>query len=246
MTETIYPQWRDEQTHSHYPFADGASLVNSSGDQIPEGLLLDARLYPVGGQEGQFLSRITAGVTEVVLGVSDATGELCTGSFDPSAPLDAVKMTDAYGRPAGVLVANTDQLGLLGSWGPGDHLFTAENAEFTAAVVVPTPQIGVRGIITEDGEIFMGNVWIVGEEGVFVRKESGTIRVDVLGDPLAQKRYCEEKLAYVQRWFVQTINGIGPDLRSDFKFLPGSAAASDTVLRIDPTTNGLILKLVGI
>jgi hypothetical protein len=246
MQETIYPQWRNEHDHSHYPFADSASLVNGIGDRIPEGMLLDARLYPIGGSEDQHLARIVASPEQVSIFVASGAVETASASFDPAAPTDTLRLTDAYGRPAGVLVGNPDQLALLASWGPGDHAFTADSAAFTATVVVPTPQIGVRGVILENGEILVGDTWIVGEEGVFVREEGGNIRVDVIGDPLAQKRYCEEHLAYIQRWFVQTINGIGPDKRGDFKLLPGSQAASDTVLRIEPTANGLRLKLIGV
>jgi hypothetical protein len=244
--ETIFPQWRNEHDHSHYPFSDSASLENAEGDRIPENLFLDARVYPIGGSEEQYLSRINASTTLVSIFVASEAVELASASFDPSAPTDTLRLTDAYGRPAGVLVADPEQLALLGSWGPGDHLFTAESAAFTATAVVPTPQIGVRGVVLESGEVFVGETWFVGEEGVFVRKEGETIRVDIIGDPMAQKRYCEEHLAYVQSWFIQTINGIGPDRRGDFKLLPGSQAASDTVLRIEPITNGLTMKLVGV
>lgn len=247
MTEAIlYPEWRNEHEESTYPFADGATLRNADGDVIPKGLFLDARLYPVGGQVRQFLSRVTASPTEITLAVSDASGELASGAYDPATPEDVVPLSDAYGRPAGVLVGSPEELAVLASWSPGDHLFTEAQAEFTATVVIPTPQLGVNGIVLDDGELFTGAVWIIGAQGVFLTREAGNIRVDVMGDPKAQQRFCSEYLPYESPWFVQTINGISGNEYGDFKLLPGSAAASDTILRIERSSSALVLKLIGV
>jgi len=246
VTEDLYTEWYNQNEHSKYPFADGAALANSDNDVIPKGLLLDAHIYPSGGGVRQFLSRITTSPTEVVMAISDASGELASGSYSPSSPPDSIALTDVYGRPAGILVGGQAQLAVLAAWAPGDHLFTVDQAELTATAVVPVPDVGVRGVVLESGEIFTGDVWLVGEDGVVVTKRDQHIRVDVVGDPYAKKKYCGENNAYSPQWFLQSINGIHADPYGDFKFLPGSEAASDTILRVEKSAHGLVLSLAGV
>lgn len=245
MTEKyLFPEWRDQQMDSKYPFADNATLTNGV-DSIPRTLFADARLFVIGGGARQFLSRIRGGTTGATVYISDESEEIIASGFlDFSAIGDTIELKDAYDRPAGVLVSSPEQLATLSSWTTEDHDFTVDQAEFTATVVAPQPQLGVRGFLAE-GKLFAGDVYLVGEQGVFLTMDGEFIRVDIVGDPRARQRFCEQLFSFDQPQFLRTINGYSPDEFGDFKILAGAQAASDTALRLVLQSNGLGLKLIG-
>ena len=242
--KVLFPEWRNEQTKSKYPFADSATLNNGT-DFIPKSLFVDARLFVIGGGARQFISQVTVATEGVYIYISDENEEIIASGYVELASITGtVELLDAYERPAGVLVGEVSQLATLASWAAGDHTFEIDETEFTATVVVPQPQIGVRGFLVE-GKLFAGDAWIVGEQGVFLTLDGEYIRVDIVGDPLARQRFCEQVFSYDQPWFIRTITGYTSDEYGDFKIMAGSQLASDTVLRIEQRKNGIGFKLVG-
>ena len=240
----LFPEWRNQQTESKYPFADIATLTNGA-DVIPPSLFADARLFVIGGGARQFLSRISVGIDSVAIFISDESEEvIAVGELDFINVGETIALFDAFGRPAGVLVSTIEQFATLASWSAGDHDFTIAQTEFTATVVVPQPQIGVRGFVAE-GKLFAGDVYLVGEQGVFLTLDGEFIRVDIVGDPRSRQRFCEQLFSFEQPWFVRTINKHAPDEFGDFKILAGAQLASDTVLRIETQPAGLGFKLIG-
>lgn len=240
----IFQEWQDQQADSAYPFADNATLTNGV-DTIPKGLFVDARLYVIAGGARQFLSSVVVSTLGAYLNISDENETvIATGYLDFGAIGTTIELLDPYGRPAGILVSPPAQLGTLASWTVGEHAFALDETEFTATVVVPQPQIGVRGFLVE-GELFAGDTYLVGEQGVFLTLDQGYIRVDIIGNPRARQVFCEQVFSFEQPWFLRTINGYGPDEYGDFKILANDALASDTVLRIESQSNGLGFKLVG-
>lgn len=240
----VFPEWRNEQTESKYPFADNATLTNGV-DVIPKSLFVDARLFVIGGGARQYLSRIAGGVEGATIYVSDENEEtIASGYLDFSAIGGTVELLDVYGRPAGVLVGEEEQLATLTSWTAENHDFGIEETEFTATVVVPTPQVGVRGFLVE-GVLFAGDVWMVGEQGVFLTLDGEYIRVDIVGDPRARQRFCEQLFSFEQPWFLRKLSGLTPDEYGDFKILAGAQLASDTALRVELDENGIGFKLIG-
>lgn len=240
----LFPEWRNQQSESKYPFSDNATLTNGV-DTIPRSLFADARLFVVGGGSRQFLSQISVGIDSATISISDESeAVIATGELEFTAIGETIALTDPFGRPAGVLVSTVEQLATLASWAVGDHVFDLEHTEFTATVVAPQPQIGVRGFIAQ-GKLFAGDVYLVGEQGVFLTLDGEFIRVDIVGDPRARQRFCEQLFSFEQPWFVRTINGHSSDKFGDFKILAGAQLASDTVLRIEPRAAGLGFKLIG-
>ena len=59
MPDIRSAEWRRYNEPTKYPFADEATLVNDAGVFLPETLFIDAILYPVGGREQMYLSRVT-------------------------------------------------------------------------------------------------------------------------------------------------------------------------------------------
>lgn len=243
----IFQEWRDRWNETKYPFSDAASLVNADGVEILPTLFDDARIFPIGGTAGAWLNRISLvnGVITFAVASPDV-GELATGTYDLyGAAKDRIALTDAYGRPAGVLVSDNARLAALGGvYAEGATVtFEQDETEFTAAVVVPMPNVGVRGVLLDDGTLLAGDVWLVGEGGVVLRKESDTIRVDILGDPYAKRKDCEkDNVPTVPFCGLRTINLIPPDETGDFKITTGGNTAADNILRVENNNGAVKLK----
>lgn len=264
----LYPQFRDQFEPTKYPFGDRASLRNSEGRIILEGTFLDAHLYPIGGREGIYLSSVVVTHQDVTLWIGDSVQkQLASGVITvPNFP-DHVLLQDAYDRPAGILVSSPDRLAMFYTWGIGAHEFTPTQSQFAATCCMPTPEIGVRGIILEDGSIFTGKVWIVGDDGVVVRYETvmlpracnqpaetiNVIRVDIVGDPLFRRRLCEDKELFTTPNPVRIVrirNGdyvfeCTPNEFGNMTIQMNDNLAADTVLRVRTTEEGIVFEAVG-
>lgn len=243
----LFPEFRDEQEFSRYPFADSATLLSSTNQTIPPETLLDASVHPIGGRERMYIQSVRVQSRLVTLTISDPRGQaLCSGSFDPLDPPYQIPLSDAYGRAAGVLVSEPLRLSIFSSWPVGLHTFTLGATEFAASCTIPTPEIGVRGLLTEAGDLFTGDIWIVGDNGVVVRQEGdGIIRVDIVGDPLFVRRVCApEDLFNIPR-FIKTVNGCPPDAAGNYNLNVGPHNAEDTILRIYPEGGGVRIEAVG-
>jgi hypothetical protein len=246
-----FPEWRDEARDTKYPFSDSATLTNGSVT-LPKSLLLDARLYPIGGGPRVFLSTMRLSADRTVrLGISaEGTGELAstTMSLDDVPVNGELALEDAFGRPAGIFVSEEEALAALSAFPQGAHTFEIFQTEFVATVVVPQPHLGVRGFLLDDGNVIAGDALLVGEDGVVLREEEGGIRVDVLGDPLGRRKLCltEENTDLGRYCPLLTINEIPPNENGNFDLLPSSNRALNSVLRIEPLGDGLQIRAVGL
>lgn len=246
MARTIlFPDWQNEQEHSAYPFTDDTTRTNGI-DTLSNSVFLDARLYLIGAEGPLYLSSINVEAEQAVFTIRDAQNTRATGTYNFESGASRIGLVDEYGRPAGVLVGTAESLSFFSTWPLGEHLFTQEQAEFMSTVTIPTPQIGVRGFITENGTFFTKDVWLLGEQGVFFTRESpGVIRVDIVGDSAAKRKFCDALGDFQPTRFVRTLSGMGPNTYGDFKLLSGGNEALDTVLRIQPIQNGLSIRLIG-
>lgn len=246
-TRILHTEYREEQAAPRYPFADTANLQSNDGRSIPPDVFLDASLYPIGSGPRLFLAAITIATSQITFSLSDVTyTTLATAAFDPLAPPSLLQFTDQYGRPAGILVAQPSLLNQFRTWPVGRHTFPLGATEFVASCVIPTPEPGVRGILTETGDLLTGDVWLVGDRGVVLRRDDdGAIRIDVVGDPLYIRQLCEQVDRFSSPLFVRTINGYPPDKHGNFNLTVGSNRATKTVIRIYPAGDGLTIEAVG-
>lgn len=240
--EIVYEEWRNQNEQINYPFSDDATLRNAAGDVIDRGLFVDARLYPLGGAEGLYLSRVSAleDVIRFYLAIPDGT-EIAYAELDLLAiPSDGVvPVVDIVGRPAGALVSSPDRLAAAsGSFERGDTLFTSDATQFAPSVIVPMPELGVRGFVTDDGDEVYGPVYLIGEQGVVLSAVGSVIRVDAIGNPHAKKEDCQTQDPLDPFCAVKTINKIWPDANGDFKLTIGGNSARDNIFRIIQTDDG--------
>lgn len=246
----IFPEFRDEFEFTKYPFTDTATLVASdTGQALERDTFLDASLYVIGAANQVRIARIEVETREVTIWISDRRNQdLASAVFDPLNGPEEVEVTDLFGRPAGVLVSDAIRLARFSAWQNGTHTFPLQAAEFVSACVIPTPETGVRGLVTADGEVLAGDVWLVGENGVVVREDPDnecTIRIDIVGDPLFVRQLCVPIDLFNTPNFLRTINDCPPDKYGDFKLEVGANISSKPVLRINPVDDGLKIEAVG-
>jgi hypothetical protein len=241
---TLHPEFRDRHEKSNYPFSDNA-ILSSVNVEIFTDTFIDASIYAIGGAENAALKSVVIGRNTATLYIGDAANvSRVTGVVDFLNPVSSVPLQDSLGRPAGVLVSDANRLSIFQAWDIGNYQFN--NAEFAASVVMPMPEIGVRGFRTEAGELLAGDVWLVGENGVVIREEStNVIRFDFVGDTLFARKLCVDEGMFTTPTFLKTINGQAPDAQGDFKFNIGENSTADTVLRVVPTDGGLKISAVG-
>lgn len=244
-------------------------MQNDDGLFLPESLFLDATFYPIGGGERLRLSRVTVDHQEVTLFIGDdVTEHLASATFDLVSPPDNLAFQDVYDRPAGLIVSEAARLAVFQAWPTGSHAFSVDQSELAATCCIPTPEIGVRGFLTEAGDLLTGDVWLVGDDGVVLSKETivdsragvlggvqtyEVIRVDIVGDPLFRRRLCQGNNNFVSPRLLQQLtvqDGCRkvvclPDEYGDFKISVGHQDAVDTILRIRSTPAGLVIEAVG-
>lgn len=257
MSKHLFQDWRDEQRKVQYPFADTATLTNDIVT-FPDSLFVDGRLYPIGGGPRLYISEVKREVDVITLTLrSEASADLATASFQiASPPVNGIlTFTDQYDRPAGVLVSTARELAIFGAIDQGTYSFTITQTEFAAAAVVPMPDAGVRGIITEDGDLVAGDVWFVGENGVVLRKDGEVLRIDIVGDPFAERALCtdeqeedisDDEGALAPYCPLLTINEYPADDYGNFEMRVGGNQVQQPILRIEPgkDANSLMVKLL--
>lgn len=250
----LFPQFRDEQSASRYPFADNALLSSNSGTiTIPSDVFVDASIYGIGLGVQVYISSIvvTAQTLTIYIGDNGGTNKL-SGSYPILAPpaSGVIDFTDTYGRPAGILLADkvvngASPLNVFAAWPVGVYTFAAASTEFVASVVIPANEPGVRGFVTEQGDLLTQDIWLVGNAGVVLRRVNGEIRIDVIGVPLFKRLVCAPQTEFPTKKFLKTINQCGPDEYGNFTFTATEKTAAHTVARIYPLNETLVFDTVG-
>ena len=252
----LFPDFRDEQGDSRYPFIDSATLLADDGvTTISRDTFIDATLYPIGARGHIYVSAVIVTPQKITLRIGDArTKNIAETSFVPN-PIqtpenDSLTLTDVRGRPAGALIANADKLVLFAGWSIGTYTFTPAATEFVAAVCIPANEPGVRGVITETEDLITGDLWLIGDGGVILRHEGEQngyqiIRVDIVGVPLFSRFLCIPFERFAPKNFVKTINNCPPDEYGNFTLTATGAEVDDTVLRITNRDGIIFIDAVG-
>lgn len=248
MSEYRFQEFYDEYAATRYPFLDTCTLRADTTQQLDLDLFLDAILYPIGNTLSLHIATISVQSRLVIITIADSRKVVvATASFDPFGVVDYVAVTDTFGRPAGALISDSDRLSRFSSWVEGLHTFPTAAAVFVPSCVIPVPAAGVRGIATTQGDTLTGSVVLVGGPGVVLRAVGDRgIRIDIIGDPLYRRRLCEAASAFQTPLFVQTINNCPPDQYGNISITVGSQLAEKTILRLNQTTDGLIIEANGV
>jgi len=249
----IFPEFREEQGDSKYPFADSATLQSTnSGVSFRKDVFIDAVFYPVGGGTAVYISSVVVSVNKITIVVRAVDPEITiSAEYDPlELPANnTLSFYDEYGRPAGVMIFDRDRIVEITQWGIGTYVFTREAAEIVSTAFIPAQEPGVRALTVNGKEFVTGDVCLVGTDGVVLTENNGVIRVDIVGVPLFQRAACDAagKKKQPQR-FVSTINDCGPDEFGNFTITATDANITNndtTVLRVYPSDFGLFIEAAG-
>jgi len=124
--DVIYPEWRDNNRHTRYPFIDNATMTSINGVSIPNTVFVDAKLYPPSRSGAGYISSITRSNEAVSIVYSDEDGERAFGSFSIGAePADnVIAFLTEDSQPAGVMVVDPDGYNVFAGWGAGTYEFS--------------------------------------------------------------------------------------------------------------------------
>lgn len=252
----LFPDFRDEQSDSRYPFVDTATLVATDGvTAINRDTFIDASLYVIGGRNHLYISTVIVTPQKITLRIGDENNSnLAETSFAPN-PIqtpdnDTLTLTDTRGRPAGALIANADKLVLFAGWDIGTYTFTRAATEFVATVRITANEPGVRGLLTATNNLITGDLWLIGDGGVVFRYEGEQngcqiIRVDIVGVPLFSRFLCIPFERFTPKNFVKTINNCPPDEYGNFTLTATGFEVDDTVLRVTNRDGIIFIDAVG-
>lgn len=256
MSERIlFPPFRNEQGASRYPFTDDSKLQASGTSFIIDpACFTDASFYPIGGGDAVYLYQIVVSALNFEFFVRTSNPSvIIRGAYDwRNPPVNGViDFYDDYGRPAGLILVDKDQMQQFSSLNVGTYNFGLSAAQFVATTFIPAKEPGVRAIQSANGaSFFTGDMWLLGSDGVVVRAETDhIIRIDIVGVPLYKRVACDTGTPAPPTKFLKTINGCPPDEFGNFtitateKGLP--AGRDDTVVRIYPTDGGLVFEAIG-
>ena len=256
MSERIlFPPFRNEQGASRYPFTDESKLLASGTSfVIDPACFIDASFYPIGGGGAVYLYQLTVSALNfefVVRTVNPSV--IIRGTYDWRNPPEngIIEFYDDYGRPAGIILVDKNQMQQFSSLNVGTYNFGENSAQFVATTFIPAREPGVRAIKSSDNASFLtGDMWLLGDDGVVVRAEGNhVIRIDIVGVPLYKRVACDTGTPAPPTKFLKTINGCPPDEFGNFtitatdKGLP--SGRDDTIVRIYPADNGLIFEAIG-
>lgn len=247
----LFPQFRDEQSDSKYPFADSGTLAADTGIKIDNDLFIDASFFGVDAGERVYISSIVVTTQTVTITIGDfASPVRMTGSYAVFSPPEngVINFTDTYGRPAGIMLAASGECNLarFSSWPLGQHNFTIEATEFVSTVVIPAKEPGVRALTPDPQKLQTGDVWLVGGNGIVLRAEGDhVIRIDIIGVPLFKRLMCEPRTTFPTKTFLQTINNCGPDEYGNFTITATNKSVNHPAIRIYPNNGKLTIDTIG-
>jgi hypothetical protein len=262
VSDIRYPEFLASLENTRYPFIATASLSNGSVSFL-EGTFLDAHLYAVGGGKRYYISKVVVESDQCTITIGDDQDVASlTGVVGIPVTTSAVRLTDIYGRPGGILVSEPDRLAVLSAWGVGTHTFERAQTEFCVTCQMPIPDPGVTGFRLENGDILSGRVWFVGDDGVIlstsvINDKNGNpfdrLRIDAVGDPLYLQRLCTSENLFVPVNPVRTIRVINgdysfdcqPDEQGNFNIQMNDSLAADAALRIRTTPEGIVFEVEG-
>lgn len=236
MPRVIFPEFRDQYKATKYPFVDTATLT--SGDlTIPKEIFCDASIYIPGATPPVFISNLKITGTEDTITVSDYSKKYtATGIINPTA--NTIELYSPNNKQVGILVATTN-LTYFTNIPNGEYEFTYRATSLAPRCIIPLKDTGVTTIGVVDGESLEGNVWLCGKDGIILRYVDGSVRIDIVGEPL----FKQEDPNFRFPSFVQTINGFESDEFGNFNI---TVVNQDDILRINSNSDGITISAAGV
>lgn len=266
MKSLFYPQWRDRNAETSYPFADDASLASQDGRlQLTTDWLVDAAIYAAAATAPVHISTI------VVVG-NRATIFLMDSEFRPLGSGVATKLSespiavyDGDSQPVATLVPSNSANASLFAAGDGTYQFSSTDLRFVASTTLQAPAVAFGGFRIGDTVLTGNRLVLVGERGIQLTVEETSevtgdgqtqavslIRIHAMGDPQALMAACSDPARLPPRPIRQVVFQYGdytqvcePDALGNILILSASPSVADSALRVLQQASGLVFVLTG-
>lgn len=197
MSNNLYTSWRDDVAQSIYPFAGFVSPALTDGEELPDGVILDALLHAVNSPGGYYLDSLVITGSDVEFFIYDSTRFLVArGTWTPDLPdTSTVPLFSDAGDNAGVLVVGPDTLrSFVRKRAEGTYLFEDTTTGFAPSTWLYAKQ-EISDIRALDGVVVPseGDLYLVGASGIRLECDGNVVTVNAIGDPLAKRRECGEE-----------------------------------------------------
>lgn len=241
-------EWKNSMELANYPFAEGSDLLADDGTGIPQGIFVDLTIMAAQGVLGVYLSALEASADSLDGTFSDiATGDP-VGAF--SADLSSIDggstQVELDGRNAGVVVFGTKASeGVEGlplralTFGAGSTPVVASNLANPWGPRVESMQIGdtlIHGRMILDAGDGLALSAEQTADGEFTLGVSAVGAIDSSGGD--------------GEGGIKNINGVDPNsqggllIRELLSPSPANKGDERQMVRVIPTTNGIILRLI--
>jgi hypothetical protein len=257
MAAHATPQWRNANSAGKYPFATSATLRNDDVF-LPETTFDDARVHVIGGGPDARITSIVRAAETVTFYVGDSSNlSRCSGSFTIGSDTELIGLTDAYGRPAGVLVSTPTKLATFSGWTVGTFEFDLDAFPFCATVVAPVAEGNVRSVRGDDDALLTNRVALVGGRGVVLQTDTDgdgnpIVVVSAVGDRYARFSVCGVGEDEPTPSYITSVNGHRSE-HGDYKLLPNDMEAKlpdgeyakESIVRVETRPARLKVYLTG-
>ena len=182
MSLVLLGEYRNQNSNRYYQFADGVTLTDTAGNALPVDFVVDAFVFPVDVLGAVYLKAVDTATGTLYFGADGATTPFGTAVYDGTATA-YIYETGVYGRQIGVVVFGDGIDSIVG--GSTVREFTYAATALCPAAYITVNQIGVRGILLDDGTLMTGDVVIKAGPGVDITSvpdtAGGTLVFDFIG-----------------------------------------------------------------
>lgn len=208
MPRVLFEEFRDQYENTRYPFMDTALMTDSNeGITIPDNIFLDAGFcFPEGFP---YLSSIEVNNTSALFTITSGSDTAeCRMGFD-SIP-NILRFRTSRGKYIGCMVSEKGRLAWFAALPVGTYLFYPEHTSFATRCNIRSGALGVASLGVDETSL-IGDVWLVGGNGVFLRNVDGKIEIDILGEVLYKRKKCNDPDSFETPKYLKSINGVFPD-----------------------------------
>lgn len=240
-----------------YPFTSNSTLQSKEGIIIPNESVLDASFYPTGEYETIRIGEIDKKLQGSTIKIYSSYDKIGEGNLDD---IDdkIIKIKDNYNRDIGIIVIDETFLFFIKNLKPNQYYFDLESAVFLPSCITIRPNSFLEGFTDENGNIVSGEVWLVGEAGVFLNyTQDSSITINCIGDPLFKTRFLEKTADYmlenvpIKEIIIKNFNQmyynsnkVKPDKYGNILLSSRGAFDNKSILKIRPTENGIKMEIL--
>jgi len=171
MMPVLLGEYRNQNSNRVYPFADSATLADTTGASLPTDFIIDAFLYPMDTTGNVYLHSIDTAASKVYFGDANTDLAFAVCTYVNTSDTAYVYETGPYARQIGVVVFGSGVSSVLG--GSVLREFGHDATGLCATAYTSMVQPGVRGVLLDDGTLVTGAITLVAGTGMDIISYQG-------------------------------------------------------------------------